>query len=272
MKFSTSAPFSAELKRDVLKRWPGGLIEIYGMTEGGGPACCRRISSRTSCTLSAGPLKATRSGSSTKRASRPPEAKPARSSAARAAMMRRLSQTARCDARGEWLDADGRRFIRTGDVGRFDEDGFLILMDRRKDMIISGGFNIYPSDLEAVLASARRSPRRRSSAFPRPNGARRRSRSWRPNRRRTRRRANCATGPTRASARPKSSPRVRFVDALPRSAIGKVLKRELRESGLRGAGAGSGEERSRHRERSEAIQRSRIRNGQARPRQSDCSR
>ena len=36
-------------------------------------------------------------------------------------------------------------------VGDFDEDGFLTLMDRRKDMIISGGFNIYPSDLEAVL-------------------------------------------------------------------------------------------------------------------------
>jgi acyl-CoA synthetase (AMP-forming)/AMP-acid ligase II len=34
-------------------------------------------------------------------------------------------------------------------VGRFDADGFLVLMDRRKDMIISGGFNVYPSDLEA---------------------------------------------------------------------------------------------------------------------------
>jgi acyl-CoA synthetase (AMP-forming)/AMP-acid ligase II len=50
-----------------------------------------------------------------------------------------------------WFDAEGRRYIRTGDVGRFDEDGFLILVDRRKDMIISGGFNVYPSDLEAVL-------------------------------------------------------------------------------------------------------------------------
>ena len=36
MKFSTSAPFAAELKADVLKRWPGGLVEYYGMTEGGG--------------------------------------------------------------------------------------------------------------------------------------------------------------------------------------------------------------------------------------------
>ena len=36
MKFCTSAPFNAALKADVLKRWPGGLVEFYGMTEGGG--------------------------------------------------------------------------------------------------------------------------------------------------------------------------------------------------------------------------------------------
>jgi long-chain acyl-CoA synthetase len=59
----------------------------------------------------------------------------------------------RPDATGamHWRDADGALFYRHGDVGRFDEDGFLTLMDRVKDMIISGGFNIYPSDLEAVL-------------------------------------------------------------------------------------------------------------------------
>ena len=38
LKFSTSAPFAPELMADVLKRWPGGLVEFYGMTEGGG-AC-----------------------------------------------------------------------------------------------------------------------------------------------------------------------------------------------------------------------------------------
>src|SRR3984957_1688813 len=36
MKFSTSAPFGVTLKREILRRWPGGLVEYYGMTEGGG--------------------------------------------------------------------------------------------------------------------------------------------------------------------------------------------------------------------------------------------
>ena len=36
LKFSTSAPFASEIKQQVLKRWPGGLVEYYGMTEGGG--------------------------------------------------------------------------------------------------------------------------------------------------------------------------------------------------------------------------------------------
>lgn len=41
--------------------------------------------------------------------------------------------------------------MRMGDVGRVDADGFVELVGRAKDMIISGGFNIYPSDLEAEL-------------------------------------------------------------------------------------------------------------------------
>ena len=41
MKFCTSAPFAAALKADVLARWPGGLVEFYGMTEGGGSCILR---------------------------------------------------------------------------------------------------------------------------------------------------------------------------------------------------------------------------------------
>jgi acyl-CoA synthetase (AMP-forming)/AMP-acid ligase II len=42
-------------------------------------------------------------------------------------------------------------WIHTGDVGHFDEDGFLYVMDRKNDMIISGGLNVYPAEVESVL-------------------------------------------------------------------------------------------------------------------------
>ena len=42
-------------------------------------------------------------------------------------------------------------FITSGDVGYFDADGYLFLCDRKRDMVISGGVNIYPAEIEAVL-------------------------------------------------------------------------------------------------------------------------
>jgi long-chain acyl-CoA synthetase len=47
------------------------------------------------------------------------------------------------------LKRDG--FFATGDVGRFDEDGYLYILDRKKDMIIAGGVNIYPAEIENAL-------------------------------------------------------------------------------------------------------------------------
>lgn len=45
----------------------------------------------------------------------------------------------------------GRRFFLTGDIGHFDEDGYLLITDRKKDLILVGGFNVYPRDVEEVL-------------------------------------------------------------------------------------------------------------------------
>jgi len=50
-----------------------------------------------------------------------------------------------------WTDAQGRRWLRTGDLGQLDEDGFLYVVDRKKDMILSGSQNVYPADIEQVM-------------------------------------------------------------------------------------------------------------------------
>ena len=46
---------------------------------------------------------------------------------------------------GDWL--------RTGDIGRMDDDGFVYIEDRKKDMILVSGFNVYPNEVESVVAA-----------------------------------------------------------------------------------------------------------------------
>ncbi len=55
----------------------------------------------------------------------------------------------RPEATREAIDAEG--WFHTGDVGYFDDEGFLYLCDRVKDMVISGGENVYPAEVESVL-------------------------------------------------------------------------------------------------------------------------
>ena len=58
---------------------------------------------------------------------------------------------------GYWKQPDGelgafqKGWIHTGDVGWADEDGFLYIKDRKNDMIITGGLNVYPAEVESVL-------------------------------------------------------------------------------------------------------------------------
>ena len=129
----------------------------------------------------------------------------------------------------EWFDSEGNRLIRSGDVGRLDEDGFIVLGDRKKDMIISGGFNIYPSDIEAVLAqhpqvaecavigvpSEQWGETPVAYVVPRAGAqpAATELRDW----------LNTRVGKTQRVAD------LRLADQLPRSEIGKVLKRALRD-------------------------------------------
>ena len=50
-----------------------------------------------------------------------------------------------------FTEIDGQRYFLTGDIGHADEDGYLLITDRKKDMIIVGGFNVYPRDVEDIL-------------------------------------------------------------------------------------------------------------------------
>lgn len=48
-------------------------------------------------------------------------------------------------------EIEGKRYFLTGDIGHIDEKGFLVITDRKKDLILVGGFNVYPKDVEEVL-------------------------------------------------------------------------------------------------------------------------
>ena len=230
-KFCTSAPFHAELKADVLARWPGALVEYYGMTEGGGTCILQAHLHPAKLHTVGQPAEGHDIRLIDEEGREVPPGASGEVVGRSPGMMTGYHKQPGKTAEAEWHDAQGQRYIRTGDVGRFDEDGFLILHDRRKDMIISGGFNIYPSDLEAVL---RRHPLVADAAVigiaspewgetpvacvvPRtgamPESAPEAIREW----------ANAQVGRTQRLAA------IRFIDELPRSAIGKILKRELRD-------------------------------------------
>jgi long-chain acyl-CoA synthetase len=229
MKFSTSAPFNAALKADILARWPGGLIEYYGMTEGGGTLllAAHEHPHKLHTVGQPAPGHDIRLIDEEGREVQPGQTGEVVGHSG--AMMTGYYKQPQKTAEAEWFDATGKRFIRTGDLGRFDEDGFLTLLDRKKDMIISGGFNVYPSDLEAVLqehpgiaeAAVVGVPSVAWGETPiafvvaRPGAAlvAAEVQTW----------ANSRVGKTQRLTA------VELVDALPRSPIGKVLKRELRD-------------------------------------------
>lgn len=119
-------------------------------------------------------------------------------------------------------------YFRTGDVGVFDDQGFLKIVDRKKDMIIVSGFNVYPNEVEAVASSC---PGVAECAcigkFDEKTGESVRLFVVRlPNATITETEivAHCRSGMT-AYKVPKH---VRFLDTLPKSNVGKILRRELR--------------------------------------------
>jgi long-chain acyl-CoA synthetase len=227
-KFCTSAPLSAQTKAEILARWPaGGFTELYGMTEGGVGTTLRAHlhpdKLDTVCVVNSGVemFVIDEAGQVL------PQGSVGELVGRSASMMSGYYGREKETAEASWFDAAGQRFQRSGDIGWFDADGFLHLLDRKKDVIISGGFNVYAIDLETVLmqhpdvaeVAVIAAPSREWGETPvafvvlRNDAAPEALRQW----------ANERLGKTQRIAR------VLTIDALPRSSIGKVLKRELRQ-------------------------------------------
>jgi acyl-CoA synthetase (AMP-forming)/AMP-acid ligase II len=152
LKYCTSAPFSAELKAEVLKRMPGGLIEIYSMTEGG--VVCLLQAHEFPDKLHTVGRPAPGSELRVLDDNDEPVAPgvPGNLIGLSQTMMTGYKNQPDKTREGYWTDPEtGLAWQRMGDIGRVDADGFVELVGRAKDMIISGGFNIFPSDLEAEL-------------------------------------------------------------------------------------------------------------------------
>ena len=229
MKFSTSAPFPAELKREVLSRWPGGLLEIYGMTEGG--VSCMLLAHKHPDklhTIGTWPASADLKVIDEEGLVLPPGQAGEIVGRSTAMMDGYLNQPDK-SAEAEWWSPDGLRYIRTGDIASVDKDGFVTLVGRKKDMIISGGFNIYPIDLETTLS--RHPAVKEVAVIGKP------SNEWGETpvafvvlkadaaieAEELRSFANASLGKHQRISE------VQITDSLPRSAIGKVLKLELKD-------------------------------------------
>jgi long-chain acyl-CoA synthetase len=237
LKLSTSAPFAAALKADILKRWPGGLVEFYGMTEGGAATMLTAHQFPSKLHTVGRPMPGNEIRLIDENGQEVAMGEVGEVVGRSDMMMTEYHNLPEKTREAEWRDAQGRRFIRTGDIGRFDEDGFLVLLDRSKDVIISGGFNIYPSDIEAELmcheavveAAVVGVASERWGETPVGFVALREGLTieaptlmdW----------VNARVGKTQRLSD------LAILDSLPRSSIGKLLKRELRD--LYGRASGS---------------------------------
>jgi malonyl-CoA/methylmalonyl-CoA synthetase len=128
----------------------------------------------------------------------------------------------------EEMRADG--FFRTGDLGRFDADGYLAIVGRSKDLVITGGYNVYPKEVEALIDEIEGVRESAVIGLPHPDLGEGVAAVVVP-----REGAALTEGavlePLRAGlARFKQPRRVFFLPELPRNAMGKVQKNALRET------------------------------------------
>jgi acyl-CoA synthetase (AMP-forming)/AMP-acid ligase II len=137
-------------KKAILEKMGPGLFELYGLTEGVGTTLKpEQVLEKT------GSVGRAITGSDIKiidsEGNELPWGETGEIVGYGGAMMKHYHNRPEATEEIIWPDKFGRTYIRTGDIGRFDEDGFLYIMDRKKDMIVTGGVNVFASDIEEVV-------------------------------------------------------------------------------------------------------------------------
>ncbi len=132
-------------------------------------------------------------------------------------------------------DIEGRRYFLTGDIGHLDEEGYLLITDRKKDMILVGGFNVYPKDVEEILYTHPKVAMAAVVGIPDPKSGEsvKAYIQLKPGAQVSEEQMLGFCQKNMAGyKRPRA---IEFRDSLPTSPIGKVLRRVLREEELKKA-------------------------------------
>ncbi len=225
---SVGSSLGAELKQELFEIFACGVGEVYGLTEGGltilQPEDSAGRFSSVGKPFTGYDLLILDEDNREAKANEPGEIV-FLAPTVMLGYLNRPEATAECT----WTDAKGRQWLRTGDIGRLDEDGYLYIVDRKKDMILSGGQNIFPQDIEqeiikhpsiadvAVVAGKHKAWGETPVAIVVPEED-----------------VELSTGEIMEWCNERVGKRQRisdvfFATALPRNPNGKVLKRQLRE-------------------------------------------
>ncbi|MFD1194759.1 class I adenylate-forming enzyme family protein [Seohaeicola saemankumensis] len=144
------SPLRRDVKKKVLERLTPGLCELYGFSEGFAAVLKPGEPDDKFATVGI-PVMGFDLRVIDEEGRECPPGKPGEIVGYGAGMLREYNGQPALTEALIWRDEHGRTFIRSGDVGVLDQDGYLTIIDRKKDMIISGGFNVFPTDVEAVV-------------------------------------------------------------------------------------------------------------------------
>ena len=150
---SGGAPLPLEVKQAFEAKTGAKLIEGYGLSESSGVVSTNPYEGLNKTGTIGQPIIATRIRLVDKENCRVPApgGEPGEIVVAGPQIMMGYWNRPDADEQVFVTDAEGTRWLRTGDVGVIDADGFVQIVDRLKDMIAVGGFKVFPSQIEAVL-------------------------------------------------------------------------------------------------------------------------